>query len=254
MSLDSTFINQSAGHAPKPLRVIDLGSISYADGVALQAKHRDEVLAARDEGGEIGRLLLLEHTPPVITITRRKGARDHLVATPALLARAGVEIHQTDRGGDITYHGPGQLVAYPILDLNTLGLNLHRYLRFLEQIVIDTCAFFDVVAHREPGATGVWVGGEEGATPERAAAAKIGAMGVHVRRWVTTHGLALNVTTNLDHFKLIVPCGLSGRSATSLHDQLADACPDMSTVKAQLAAQFQRAVDSRRGAIESAAS
>lgn len=225
------------------LTVIDAGRLSYADGLTLQQDHWEEVLASRDADGSVGRLLLLEHDPPVITVSRRKTSRKHLVATPELLEREGVEVHETDRGGDITYHGPGQLVAYPILDLNKLRLNLHAYLRFLEQIVIDTCAEFGVAAHRDVCATGVWVGGDPAtqteSCPGPAGGAKICAMGVRVRRWVTTHGLALNVTTNLDHFKLIVPCGLVGRPVTSLRDQLGDACPDIGDAKKTLARRFR---------------
>ena len=232
---------EAAGDAV--LTVIDAGRLSYADGLTLQQDHWEEVLASRDADGSVGRLLLLEHDPPVITVSRRKTSREHLVATPELLEREGVEVHETDRGGDITYHGPGQLVAYPILDLNKLRLNLHAYLRFLEQIVIDTCADFGVAAHRDVCATGVWVGGDPAtqteSCPGPAGGAKICAIGVRVRRWVTTHGLALNVTTNLDHFKLIVPCGLVGRPVTSLRDQLGDACPDISDAKETLAQRFR---------------
>jgi len=209
------------------LEVLDCGVISYAEGAPLQEKYRDEVLAARQQGGEIGRLLLLEHNPPVVTITRRRGAAEHLIATEAQLLRAGIEVRRTDRGGDITYHGPGQLVAYPIVDLNVLGLNLHAYMRFLEEIVINVCRSFGVEGRRDPGATGVWVG-----------EAKICAMGVRIRRWVATHGLALNVTTNLDHFGLIVPCGLAGRPVTSLSRELGDTCPSMPEVKRRLADEF----------------
>jgi lipoyl(octanoyl) transferase len=207
--------------------VLDCGVVTYAEGMSLQEKNRDEVLAAREGGGEIGRLLLLEHDPPVVTITKRPGAADHLIATEEQLALAGVEVCKTDRGGDITYHGPGQLVAYPILDLNMLGLNLHAYMRFLEEIVITVCSSFGVEVQRDTGATGVWVGD-----------AKICALGVRVRRWVTTHGLALNVSTNLDHFGLIVPCGLAGRPVTSLSRELGDRCPTMPEVKHRLAEEF----------------
>lgn len=176
-------------------------------------------------------LLLVEHDPPVITISARKTARQHLVATPDMLARAGVEVCETDRGGDITYHGPGQLVVYPILDLNTLGLRLHGYMRLLEQVVIDTLARFGIEGHRDEAATGVWVGDS-----------KICAMGVRVSRWVTMHGLALNVTTNLDHFDLIVPCGLVGRGVTSMARELGEACPSMDEVKEALASCFSARV------------
>lgn len=238
---DETSLKASA------LRVIDAGVLNYTDGLALQDHHREEVLAARAHGGEVGRVLLLEHNPPVITVSRRKNARDHLIATPQQLERAGVDVCETDRGGDITYHGPGQLVAYPILDLNALGLNLHGYLRFLEQIVMNVCRSFGVPAHRDVCATGVWVGGDEAAAdqscPGPAGGAKICAMGVRVRKWVTTHGLALNVTTNLDHFNLIIPCGLAGRPVTSLQRELGDRCPSMAHVKTRLSDEFTRAVN-----------
>lgn len=216
------------------LRVIDLGALSYDDAYRLQLAHHEEVLTARaSERPEIGRLLLVEHDPPVITVSRRKGARDHLVATEAMLKGAGVTVSKTDRGGDITYHGPGQLVAYPILDLNALGLNLHAYMRLLEQVAIDVCEGFGVPASRDDSATGVWVSGGGGA-----AAAKICAIGVRVRKWITMHGLALNVTTNLDHFGLIVPCGLVGRPVTSLERELGDACPSMDKVKVAMVSAF----------------
>lgn len=236
------------------LEVVDAGAISYPAGLELQERHWSDVLAGRDRSGAVGRLLLLEHDPPVITVSRRKTSREHLIATPELLAHEGVEVHETDRGGDITYHGPGQLVAYPILDLNRLGLNLHAYLRFLEQIVIDTCAEFGVVAHRDVCATGVWVGGDPAtqteSCPGPAGGAKICAMGVRVRRWVTTHGLALNVATNLDHFKLIVPCGLAGRPVTSLRRELGDACPTIDEAKAALSRQFESAINISSGEID----
>ncbi|MCH8315669.1 MAG: lipoyl(octanoyl) transferase LipB, partial [Planctomycetes bacterium] len=171
---------------------------------------------------------------PVITISRRKTARDHLLATDEQLAAAGVQLTRTDRGGDITYHGPGQLVVYPILDLNALRLRIHGYMRFLEQIVIDTLAEFGIDGRRDECATGVWVG----SSPQ-----KICAMGVRVSRWVSMHGLALNVTTNLDHFDLIVPCGLVGRTVTSMQRQLGDACPTLDQVKHSLISQFRIAID-----------
>lgn len=222
-----------AAASPAPMRVIDLGRVPYSEALDLQRAHREKVLQARPSGGEFGRLLLLEHDPPVITVTRRPSAREHLLADPARLESLGVEVAETDRGGDITYHGPGQLVAYPILDLNVLGLNLHGYMRALERIVIDVCGGFGVGAQRSEGATGVWVGD-----------AKICAMGVRVGKSVSTHGLALNVTTNLDHFDLIVPCGLAGRSVTSLQRELGESCPSMSEVKDALAQRFREETES----------
>ncbi|HZW10921.1 MAG TPA: lipoyl(octanoyl) transferase LipB [Phycisphaerales bacterium] len=217
------------------LRHIDLGSLGYREAYDLQCLHLEEVLAARAAGTpEWGRVLLVEHDP-VITISGRKGAEANLIASPDTLARAGVSVERTDRGGDITYHGPGQLVAYPILDLNALGLNLHGYMRLLEQAVIDTCAAFGVEGRRDPGATGVWVE-HEGVT------AKVAAMGVRVRRWISMHGLAVNVTTDLRHFQLIVPCGLAGRPVTSLAQILGDRCPAMGDAKAELTSALDRLV------------
>jgi len=193
------------------VRVIRLGRLGYAEAFELQRAHHAEVLAGREGDSPVpGRLLLVEHDP-VITVSRRASASDHLLATPELLAHHGVAVEPTDRGGDITYHGPGQLVAYPIVDLNALKLRLHEYMRALEEVVIRTVGHFDVPAIRDCSATGVWVPDGDG-NPQR----KIGAMGVRVRRWVTMHGLSLNVSTNLEHFGLIVPCGLPGRPVTSL--------------------------------------
>lgn len=242
----------------------------YAETYAAQLAAHAEVLAAREAGRpEIGRLLLVEHDPPVITISRRPEARAHLLASDALLARHGVTLAETDRGGDITYHGPGQLVVYPIIDLNHLKLGLHDYMRLLEAAVIDTCASFGVTAERDASATGVWVPVDPSdgrparqapsTTPHapttanpgqrsdqnlashprsseliRGHSSKICAMGVRVRRWVTLHGLAINVTTNLDHFNLIVPCGLAGRAVTSLERELGPRCPSMDQVKQAL--------------------
>lgn len=206
------------------LSVIDLGRMAYAEALDVQRSHHETVLGMREVvGSPVGHLLLVEHDP-VITIGRRPGSAAHLLGSAELLEREGVELYETDRGGDITYHGPGQLVAYPILDLNRLKLGLHAYMRLLEQIVIDVCDGLGVPTQRDDSATGVWT--SEGA--------KICAMGIRVRRWVSMHGLALNVTTNLDHFGLIVPCGLTGRPVTSLERELGDACPSMTTVKEAL--------------------
>ena len=220
------------------VEVLDLGRIDYHGAYELQCMHRDEVLSWRelpeDRARPVGRLLLMEHDPPVVTISKRKGAREHLVASDAQLEAAGVTVEETDRGGDITYHGPGQLVAYPIVDLSRMRMNLHSYMRFLEQVLIDTCSAFDVEAHRDSRATGVWVGGEH--------SAKIGALGVRVRRWVAMHGLALNVTTELSHFDLIVACGLTGRSVTSLERELGSRCPEMVEVKRVITECFERRI------------
>jgi lipoyl(octanoyl) transferase len=223
------------------LGVYDLGSVGYQDGLALQHAAHARVLASRESGSSLaGELLLLEHTP-VITLSRRPGAGEHLLASADLLATMGVALEPTDRGGDITYHGPGQLVAYPILDLNRFGLRLHDYMRLLEQCVIDTCAQLGLATGREPGATGVWTV----PSPSRPAA-KVCAMGVRVARWISTHGLAINVTTNLRHFDLIVPCGLAGRAVTSLSQELGpDACPPLERVASMLTAHLAAALRAR---------
>ncbi|MHC4976058.1 MAG: lipoyl(octanoyl) transferase LipB [Planctomycetota bacterium] len=225
------------------LEARDLGSLPYQNAYEIQCRTRDEVLAWREAGDShpSGVLLLVEHDPPVITVSKRAGASDHLVATPAMLEATGVVVEQTDRGGDITYHGPGQLVVYPIVDLNRLNLNLHSYMRFLEAVIIETCSSFGIQAHRDHCATGVWVGGnpdEAGCETPASGGAKIAAIGVRVRKWVTMHGLALNVTTNLDHFNLIVPCGLVGRQVTSMQEQLGDTCPTMQQVKDEIVRLF----------------
>lgn len=212
--------------------MIDLGRMAYDAAYRVQVEHVEEVLASREAGTpEAGRLLLVEHDP-VVTVTRRPGVMGHLVATPETLARHGVSVMETDRGGDITYHGPGQIVAYPILDLNLLGLGLHAYMRLLESAVIETCAEFGFEAERDVGATGVWVRSDTGGL-----SAKVCAMGVRVRKWVTLHGLALNVTTDLSHFGLIVPCGLAGRPVTSLERAMGERgrkCPEITHVRSVL--------------------
>ncbi len=224
--------------------VVDLGLMEYAAAYERQKSELDAVIAARDSANpRPGVILLVEHDPPVITLSNRPAARQHLVATDAQLARAGVTVAPTDRGGDITYHGPGQLVVYPILDLNAFRLGLHDYMRLLETAVIDTCGIFGLPARRDPSATGVWV--QQQGAPEGAPAAKICAMGVRVRRWVSMHGLAINITTDLSHFDLIVPCGLIGRNVTSLSRELGDRCPSMESVKQTLAAQLVRRLTER---------
>jgi lipoyl(octanoyl) transferase len=203
----------------------DLGRLDYAGGYRAQEQALERVLAARDAGAPVpGEILLVEHEA-VITVSRRPGAARHVLAGEQALARAGVALAETDRGGDVTYHGPGQVVCYPILDLNHLGLRLHDYMRLLESSVIDACARFGLVTHRDASATGVWTG--PAPSPE---SAKVCALGVRVRRWVSMHGLALNVSTNLEHFSLIVPCGLT-RPVTSLERALGPAAPGVAQVK-----------------------
>ncbi len=216
------------------IRVTDLGRMDYARAYERQAALNEAVLARRDEpGSSPGELLFVEHDP-VITLTRRPAAAEHVLASEELLAHRGVALTQTNRGGDVTYHGPGQLVAYPILDLKRLRLGIHDHVRLLEASVIDALGAFGVQGSRDPEATGVWV--EHGG-----ANAKICAIGIRVRRWVTMHGLAINVRPDLSHFDLIVPCGLHGRAVTSLDRVLGDAAPSMDQVKDELA----RAINAR---------
>jgi lipoate-protein ligase B len=204
-----------------PFEVSSLGRIGYAAGLDIQRREHARVLARRDDGsGPAGHLLVVEHDA-VLTVSKRATAAQNILVSAERLAELGIEVHETDRGGDITYHGPGQVIVYPIVDLNRVGLNLHAYMRVLEEAVIRACGRFGLDADREEGATGVWV-------PSRlhdGEPAKVCAMGVRVRRWVTMHGLALNVSPDMSHFQTIVPCGLVGRPVTSLREQLQDACP-----------------------------
>jgi lipoate-protein ligase B len=196
------------------MRVQDLGTMPYRDAWALQEAIHDEVVAGGEE-----RLLLVEH-PPVITFGRRAGVDRNLIASEQQLREMGVEVVQSDRGGDITFHGPGQVVAYPIIRLNDHALSVGCYVRTLENAVIDALLRLGVEANRENGAVGIWVNG-----------AKVCAIGVRIRRGVSLHGLALNVITDLRYFQLIVPCGLVGRPVTSLRQLLGDATPPIDRVK-----------------------
>lgn len=241
----------------KALHISDLGRLPYGPACDLQVAAHARVLASRESpdsgnaevlsggAGAVGELLLVEHEP-VVTISNRATAEGNLLASPELLARSGVEVARTDRGGDITYHGPGQLVAYPILDLNALNLGLHDYMRLLEDSVIAVCARYGVETVRDPKATGVWT--VRDGLPD----AKIAAMGVRVRKWVSMHGLALNVSTNLDHFDLIVPCGLVGRQVTSLERELGAKCPPMDDVKRVLADVLTDAIEQQHARAKAA--
>jgi lipoyl(octanoyl) transferase len=199
----------------------DLGTMKYRDAWALQEQAHADVLAGAEE-----RVLLVEH-PPVITFGRRAGVERNLLATGEQLASLGVEVVQSDRGGDITFHGPGQLVAYPIVRLSDHGLSVGGFVHGLEDAVSRTLARFGVTAGKDACAVGVWA--DDGGTP-----AKVCAIGVRIRRGVSLHGLALNVTTDLSYFNLIVPCGLECRPVTSLQKLQGDAAPDIAAVKAAL--------------------
>ena len=187
--------------------IVDLGLIGYAEACALQKR----VVAARKAGAIEDVLLLCEH-PHVITLGRN-GKRENLLASESVLRQKGVEFHATNRGGDITYHGPGQIVGYPILNLGAIRRDVVWYVRMLEEALIRTTAEFGIVANRVTGKTGIWI---ENETTEE----KLAAIGVHISRWVTSHGFAYNVSTDLRYFELIVPCGIADRKATSLEKLL----------------------------------
>jgi lipoyl(octanoyl) transferase len=192
------------------LRIEDLGLRSYAEVLETQRELRRKRIA-----GEITEdvLLLVEH-PPVVTLGRGTRAAS-LPFPPEELARRGVEVFEVERGGDVTFHGPGQLVGYPILDLRQHRADLHWYLRSLEDVLIQALGQLDIEADRNPGLTGVWTAGR-----------KIASIGIHVKQWVTLHGFALNVTTNLDPFDLIVPCGIKQVVMTSVAEELLRTAPD----------------------------
>lgn len=221
---------------------IHAGRTAYADAFALQREQLESVLAGRDSAPptDAGRIILTEHDP-VITVTRRPDAPGHVLLPESELARLGVSLAETDRGGDVTYHGPGQLVCYPIIDLNRVKLRIHEYMRTLETAVIATLGRFDIDAYRDKEATGVWVTNHDGV------AAKICAMGVRVRRWVSMHGLAINVDPDMDHFGLIVPCGLAGRPVTSMKQIAGDACPSLGAVAGVLVEELTAALNAPRG-------
>jgi lipoyl(octanoyl) transferase len=171
--------------------VRDLGRMGYAEALGVQ----QEIAASLKEGTGVDHLLFVEH-PHVVTVGRN-GHLENLLAPEQTLRRAGIELFETDRGGDVTYHGPGQIVGYPVMDLRHWRRDVGAFVRGIEQVLIDALGDFGICAGRIPKLTGVWVGD-----------AKIAAIGVHLSRWVSTHGWALNVTTGLDYFQYIVPCGL----------------------------------------------
>ena len=192
---------------------IDLGLIGYAEAWALQKR----IVAARKAGAIEDVLLVCEH-PHVIT-QGRNGKREHLLASEHLLRQKGVEYYETSRGGDITYHGPGQIVGYPILNLGAIRRDVVWYVRMLEEAMIRATSEFGITAERVAGKTGIWV--KSGDTEE-----KLAAIGVHISRWVTSHGFAYNVSTDLRFFDLIVPCGIPDRKATSLEKLLGPTVPE----------------------------
>jgi len=185
---------------PRICELRDLGRIGYAEALAIQKQRVEQ----RKQQQIPDQLLIVEH-PHVITLGRN-GHAENLLASEEILQRAGISFHRTDRGGDITYHGPGQIVGYPILDLREWKRDVVAYVRSMEQAIMDALGEFSIQAERLPGCTGVWVKGK-----------KIAAIGVHISRWVTSHGFALNHTTDLTYFQYIVPCGIT-KPVTSMRD------------------------------------
>jgi lipoyl(octanoyl) transferase len=205
--------------------IVDVGLIGYAEAWELQKR----LVAARKIGAIADVLLLCEH-PHVITLGRN-GKREHLLASEQVLRQKGVEFHSSDRGGDITYHGPGQLVGYPILNLGAIRKDVVWYVRMLEELMIRVTAEFGITSERVAGKTGIWVRGTNNLNAPGVTEEKLGAIGVHISRWITSHGFAYNVSTDLRYFDLIVPCGITGRKATSLEKILERAVTRMETVQ-----------------------
>jgi lipoyl(octanoyl) transferase len=205
------------------IEVRHLGRKPYPETLALQ-----RALVEQRQRGEVGDLLLLVEHPHVLTLgVRGDGGRGHILASSERLVSLGVDVHETGRGGDVTYHGPGQVVGYPILDLKPDRCDVHRYVRDLEEVLIRTAGDYGIIAGRTAGLTGVWVGEE-----------KLAAIGVRIARWVTSHGFALNVATDLEYFGLIVPCGISGRGVTSL-EQLISGPVDQLEVESRVIRHFR---------------
>lgn len=210
--------------------MVDLGLLPYASAYALQQR----AVAAR-KICEIPDLLLVCEHPHVITLGRN-GKHKHLLANEQLLAQMNVEFHETDRGGDVTYHGPGQLVGYPIMDLAAHRRDVRWYVQLLEEAMIRTSADFGVQARRVEGRHGLWI--DTNANDEE----KLAAIGVHLSRWVTSHGFAYNISTDLRYFDLIVPCGISGKRATSL-ERLLNRAIRLDEVRLKLAGHFGEVFD-----------
>jgi lipoate-protein ligase B len=229
--------------AERELWTVPLGRVAYEEALELQ-RHiaRDRISGALPQDV----LLLVEH-PPVVTLGRASKGK-HLIASPEFLRSKGVELFEVERGGDVTFHGPGQLVGYPIVDLKRHRLDLHWYLRKIEEALINTLADYEIVAERNPSFTGVWTKGK-----------KIASIGVHARDWVTWHGFALNVTTDLSYFDLMVPCGIDGVVMTSIGRELGTDDVSMQDVIERVSAKFAAAfgltpfVTSRAALFETAA-
>jgi lipoyl(octanoyl) transferase len=206
----------------------DLGRLEYREAWARQEQAHDQVAGDGEE-----QLLLVEH-PPVITFGRRPGGEKHLLASRDRLRELGIDLVESDRGGEVTFHGPGQIVAYPIVRLIDHGLSVGAYVRRLEDIVISTLAKFGIVGRKDDSAIGVWV-------QDGDALAKICALGVRIRKGISLHGIALNVETDLAFFQLIIPCGLASRPVTSMRKLLGGQTPSVAQVREVLAEEMRRA-------------
>lgn len=217
-----------------PFTVRHLGVVEYQAALDLQ----NGLVEQRKKGLIPDQLLLLEH-PPVITLgARNHNSRSNVLETPESLALKGVALFETGRGGDVTYHGPGQLVGYPILELTADRRDVHRYVRDLEEVLIQAVSDFGITAARIPGLTGIWAGPEENKENEENKA-KLAAIGVRISRWVTSHGFALNVSTDLSYFGLIVPCGITDKGVTSMQRLLGRPVP-MAEVADAVVSRFER--------------
>jgi lipoyl(octanoyl) transferase len=228
------------------INVLYLGQVDYSIALELQ-----QTLVRLVKEGRISHTLLLLEHPPVITLGRNAGAQN-IIASREFLTANGVELHETDRGGDVTFHGPGQLVGYPIFDLRAFDPRIGAvdFVRKLEEVLIRTCGDLGVVTQRIPGLTGVWTQNDP--------PGKIAAIGVHISRAVTSHGFALNVNTNLDYFKLIVPCGISDKPVTSLEQEMAQSglsggrkLPALEDLAQQVARNFGRVFEAQTLWLES---
>ncbi|HEX5580322.1 MAG TPA: lipoyl(octanoyl) transferase LipB [Gemmatimonadaceae bacterium] len=228
---------------PSPsLWLVDLGVLPYSDALELQRA----VARARIAGTVPEDVLLLVEHPPVVTLGR--SSRDaHLVASRELLGARGVELFEVERGGDVTFHGPGQLVGYPVIDLKRHRKDLHWYLRQVEEGLIRGLAPFGIEGGRAAGYTGVWVGHDE---QVKGSGRKLASIGVHARDWVTWHGFALNVETDLSYFDLIVPCGIEGVTMTSVRRELGDGAPGFAAVRDGVARGLAAVFDLRPATVD----
>jgi len=234
----------------RELAVRRLGVVPYAEALALQ-----RTLVEQRKKSEIPDTLLLVQHPHVLTLgVKGDGGRGHILAPAERLAAMGVEVLETGRGGDVTYHGPGQLVAYPIIDLDPDRRDVHRYVRDLEEVMIRVCAAWGVTAGRIAGKSGAWVRAQaaepgSGLGPPE----KIGAVGVRISRWITSHGIALNVWTDLEFFRLIVPCGIAEYGVTSLEREIGVQIP-MDRIEARFVQTFGEVFDRRPVSIDASPS